>query len=211
MGESWEIKMPHKKPAPAETSPSREERAHLDNLLDEALSESFPASESMAIQFEDEMFPDSVVDLSGTLAEAVLSSRSDAIVAADKNGIIRFWNPGAERIFGFRSAEAVGQSLDIIIPERLRRRHWDGYDHAMTTGRSRYGEGDVLAVPALRNGGGQVSIEFTVVLLRARSGTLLGIAAILRDVTKRFEEIRALKRQVGSIRAQDENRQEPAG
>jgi len=152
----------------------------------------------VAIEFDNETVEDVVVNISDVLAQAVLSTRSDALIAADTGGVIRFWNPGAERIFGFARAEAIGQSLDIIIPERLRQRHWDGYDHAMQTGRSRYGEGDVLAVPAIRKDDRQVSIEFTVMLLRDERGQLVGIAALLRDVTARFEEHRALKRQLAA-------------
>ena len=111
-------------------------------------------------------------------------------------GIIRFWNPGAERIFGYRSADAIGQSLDIIIPERLRKRHWDGYRRVIKTGESRYGEGDVLAVPGIKKDGAGVSIEFTIVPLRDGAGELTGLAAIMRDVTKRFEEMRALKQKL---------------
>src|SRR5215468_933549 len=85
------------------------------------------------------------------VAEAVLSTPADAIVAADREGIIRFWNRGAERIFGHAAAAAIGRSLDLIIPERLRQRHWDGYRHTMETGQSRYGDGDLLSVPALRS------------------------------------------------------------
>ena len=88
------------------------------------------------------------------LADAILSTVSDAIVAADEDGVVRFWNPGAERIFGYASAEAVGQTLDIIIPERQRARHWAGYRQVMATGESRYGRGDVLAVPGVRKDGG---------------------------------------------------------
>jgi PAS domain S-box-containing protein len=127
------------------------------------------------------------------LGEAILSTKSDAIVAADNHGIIYFWNPGAERIFGYASAEAVGQSLDIIIPERLRKRHWDGYSHVMSGGGSRYESGDVLAVPAIKSDGRRISIEFTIVSLRDGAGNLTGLAAIMRDVTQRFEEMRALK------------------
>ena len=130
------------------------------------------------------------------LAKAVLSTASDAIIAADKDGIIRFWNPGAERIFGYSSEAAVGTSLDIIIPERLRQRHWHGYDQVMNGGESRYGHGDILAVPSIRKDGAAISIEFTIVPLRDDAGALIGLAAILRDVTKRFEEMRALKRQL---------------
>src|ERR671936_2170538 len=117
------------------------------------------------------------------IAEALLASGADAIVATDRDGIIRHWNKGAERIFGHSAAEAVGQSLDLIIPEQLRERHWEGYRQVMRTGQSRYGEGDLLAVPGLRKDGSRVSLEFTVALIRDEAGQPVGIAAILRDVT----------------------------
>jgi PAS domain S-box-containing protein len=135
----------------------------------------------------------SMLDLIG---EAVLSTHSDAIIEAGRDGIIGFWNPGAERIFGFTSNEAVGHSLDLIIPERLRQRHWDSYDRTLRTGESRYGAGDVLAVPALRKDGTTISVEFTVVPLKNEKNEMTGIIAIIRDVTKRFEEMRALKRKL---------------
>src|SRR4029079_12296092 len=130
------------------------------------------------------------------LAKAVLSTGSDAIIAADRDGIIRFWNPGAERIFGYSSEAAVGASLDIIIPERLRQRHWHGYNQVMNSGESRYGHGDILAVPSIRKDGAAISVEFTIMPLHDDIGALIGLAAILRDVTKRFEEMRALKRKL---------------
>ena len=131
-----------------------------------------------------------------TLARALLGTSSDAIIAADKDGVVRFWNPGAERIFGYTSEDAVGQSLDIIIPERLRKRHWDGYQQVMEGGESRYGHGDILAVPGIRKDGTAISVEFTIVPLTNEAGRLNGVAAIMRDVTKRFEEVRALKRKL---------------
>src|SRR5215472_6637042 len=130
------------------------------------------------------------------VAEAVLSTRADAIVAADREGIIRFWNRGAERIFGHAADAAIGRSLDLIIPERLRQRHWDGYRHTMATGKSRYGEGDLLSVPALRRDGATISVEFTVVPLKNPAGEMIGIIAVLRDATKRFEEMRALRKKL---------------
>ena len=132
----------------------------------------------------------------GALARALLGTSSDAIIAADKDGIVRFWNPGAERIFGYTSEDAIGQSLDIIIPERLRKRHWDGYQQVMQGGESRYGHGDILAVPSIRKDGAGISVEFTIVPLTDEAGLLNGVAAIMRDVTKRFEEMRALKRKL---------------
>jgi PAS domain S-box-containing protein len=139
------------------------------------------------------------VDVPDLLAKAVLSARSDAIVAADRDGIICFWNPGAERIFGHASREAIGQSLDLIIPERLRKRHWDGFRHTMETGHSRYGEGDLLSVPALRNDGATISVEFTIVPLKTETGSMTGMVAIMRDVTARFEEMRQLKRKLAAV------------
>jgi PAS domain S-box-containing protein len=129
------------------------------------------------------------------LTKAVLSTAADAIVAADSDGKIFFWNPGAERVFGFSSADAVGQSLDIIIPQQLRKRHWAGYREVMASGESRYGHGDLLAVPALTKAGNKISVEFTIVPLRGEKADLIGLAAIMRDVTKRFEEMRILRRQ----------------
>ncbi len=136
------------------------------------------------------------MDLAAALAEALLATRSDAIIAADRDGVIRFWNPGAERLFGHSSAEALGRSLDLIIPARLRERYWQGYGRVMATGQSRYGESDVLAVPALRKDGATISVEFTIMPLRDQAGHLIALAALLRDVTKRFEETRALKRRL---------------
>lgn len=120
----------------------------------------------------------------------------DAIVYADAEGVIRFWNRGAERIFGYAEAEALGKSLDIIIPESLRARHWNGYRATMSSGSTRYGAGEILAVPAVRKDGRRISIEFTIVPFRDDAGRMAGIAAILRDVTVRFEELRALRGQL---------------
>jgi PAS domain S-box-containing protein len=130
------------------------------------------------------------------LADAILTASADAILATDRQGVIRFWNPGAVRIFGFARDEAIGASLDLIIPERLRKRHWDGWQRVMATGVTRYGEGDVLAVPAIAKDGRRVSVEFTIILLRGPDRQVAGMAAILRDVTARFEETRRLRREL---------------
>ena len=126
----------------------------------------------------------------------------DAIVFADREGTIRFWNSSAERVFGFAAAEALGQSLDLIVPERQRARHWEGYHRVMAGAASRYGEGDLLAVPAMRNDGRRISIEFTILPLHDAAGTILGITAFLRDVTDRFEELRSLRRELAALKPQ---------
>ena len=132
------------------------------------------------------------------VARALLTTSSEAVVAADRDGVITVWNPGAERLFGHPVEEAVGSTLDLIVPERLRAAHWRGYREVMRTGRSRYGPGDVLAVPGVRRGGATVSLEFTVTPLQDPGGRPAGIVAVLRDVTARFEELRALRRQLAA-------------
>jgi PAS domain S-box-containing protein len=134
------------------------------------------------------------------LFEHILRDAADAIIYADARGIIRFWNAGAERIFGYEAREAIGRSLDLIIPEKLRARHWQGYRQVMASGQSRYGAGDLLAVPGQRKDGTRVSLEFTIVPLRDDAGAMLGMAAILRDVTQRFNEMKALKEQLAAKR-----------
>lgn len=129
-------------------------------------------------------------------AAALLAGMPDGVVYSDAEGKIRFWNQGAARIFGFTQAEALGLSLDIIIPENLRARHWQGYAETMRTGQTRYGDGQLLSVPALRKDGARISVEFTIVPFTDAAGKMIGIAAIMRDATARFEEMRALRRQI---------------
>jgi PAS domain S-box-containing protein len=135
------------------------------------------------------------MNMSDQLGKALLASSSDAVVATDREGHITFWNPGAERIFGFAANEAVGKSLDLIIPENLRARHWEGFHHVMKTGVSRYGNGDLLSVPGLAKDGRRISVEFTIVMLRD-GADVAGTVAVMRDVTKRFEEVRELRRKL---------------
>jgi PAS domain S-box-containing protein len=127
------------------------------------------------------------------LGQSVLRDIPDAVIYADHEGAIRFWNAGAERIFGFSPDEALGQSLDIIIPERLRQRHWDGYRHMMNTGQSQHRSDELLAVPAQTKSGQTLSVQFTVAAVRDPDGALAGIVAVLRDVTATFQELKRLR------------------
>lgn len=140
------------------------------------------------------------MNFSTGLTDALLNSASDAIIATNREGVVTFWNPGATRIFGFSSDEAIGQSLDFIIPENLRARHWEGYRHTMATGESRYGTGDLLSVPALTKSGTRISVEFTIVMLRDERGLPDGTVAVLRDITKGFMEKLALRRELAELR-----------
>lgn len=128
------------------------------------------------------------------IAHALLEGMPDALVVSDRDGIIQVWNAAAERIFGFSASEALGQSLDIITPERLRARHWEGYDNTMRTGQTRYGSGDLLSVPAIRRDGTQISVQFSIMPIHSENGELSAIAAIMRDVTADFDERKRLRK-----------------
>ena len=141
-------------------------------------------------------------ELPENFAAHLVEACADAVVYADAAGVIRFWNAGAARIFGYESGEALGASLDLIVPERLRARHWQGYDEVMHGRESRYGHGDLLAVPGLHKDGRQISVEFTILPFHDAAGGLIGIAAFLRDVTKRFEEMRSLRRELATAKAE---------
>ncbi|BEP50728.1 MULTISPECIES: PAS domain-containing protein [Variovorax] len=122
----------------------------------------------------------------------LVEGAGDAIMVCDAQGAITLWNRAAERIFGFTEAEALGQSLDMIIPQRQRQRHWDGYHKTMETGITKYGA-DLLRVPALHKDGHTLSIAFTVSMLFSQSREVTGIVAIVRDETTRFAEERKLR------------------
>ncbi|WGD32364.1 PAS domain S-box protein [Ancylobacter sp. WKF20] len=131
------------------------------------------------------------------MGATLIDSAADAIIASDRAGDIVLWNAGAARIFGFTEAEALGQSLDIIIPEPFRARHWEGYHETVASGESRYGAGDMLAVPGLHKDGRRLSLEFTIALMK-QEGRVTGMVASLRDVTARFEETKALKKKLAA-------------
>jgi PAS domain S-box-containing protein len=133
-------------------------------------------------------------------AERLISGMSEAIVYADATGTIEVWNDGAVRLFGHTASEAIGQSLDLIIPANLRERHWTGFHETMRTGQSRYADGQLLSVPALRKDGARISVEFTIVPFTGDGGEMIGIAAIMRDGTARFEEMRALRREIATLK-----------
>ena len=127
---------------------------------------------------------------------------ADALVIADRDGTITFWNDSAGRVFGWSAEEAVGRSLDLIIPERLRDRHWTGYRGVMASGETRYGV-NLLEVPALHKDGRRLSIAFTVTLLRQPGEELpYAIAAVLRDDTQRWHERRRLAERVAELEQQ---------
>jgi PAS domain S-box-containing protein len=136
--------------------------------------------------------------LSEQLCRQIVEHIPDGVIVADRDGVIRFWNGGAEAIFGYRPDEALGRTLDLIIPERLRARHWEGYQRVMAGGQTRYGR-ELLAVPAVRKDGSRISLEFSIGLLREPDGSLSGTLAILRDVTARWERDKALRERLAAL------------
>ena len=135
---------------------------------------------------------------SAPLFRSLVEGSPDAIVVADREGVIRLWNAAAETMFGYAAAEAVGRSLDFIIPEKLRQRHWSGYDAVMRSGATRYGS-ELLKVPAVHRDGRRLSLEFRIALLRSESGEVFGVGAFLRDVTQAWNERKALLERIDAL------------
>ena len=135
------------------------------------------------------------------LASSIVNLSSDAIMFSDREGIIRLWNSGAEKMFGFTADEALGQSLDLIIPENLRGRHWDGYYSVMESGTSRYSS-EMLSAPALQKSGTRISTKFSMVMVKDEAGEMLGVAAIIRDVSARWQREKELKERLKVLEAE---------
>lgn len=133
--------------------------------------------------------------------QALVAAVGDAIIASDADGAITLWNPGAARMFGYAEEEALGQSLDLITPERLRNRHWEGYNKSMATGTTRYGN-DLLRVPAVHKDGRAMSIAFTVAMLFTPENKVGAVVAVIRDETTRFNDERALRKRVAELEGQ---------
>jgi PAS domain S-box-containing protein len=136
----------------------------------------------------------------GWLYQRIVEDNPIAILFADRDGKIRFWNAGAEAMFGYTAEEALGQSLDLIVPERQRARHWEGWARVMASGVTKYGR-DALAVPATRKDGSRISIEFNIILLRAPTGELLGAAAMVQDVTVRWQQQKEMNARLAALEA----------
>jgi PAS domain S-box-containing protein len=135
------------------------------------------------------------------LCQQIVDQNRMAIICGDPEGKIQLWNKGAEEIFGWSAEEAIGQSMDFIIPEKHREKHWSGYDRVMQTGETKYGK-QVLSVPALTKSGARVSVEFTVVLIKNAEGKIVSIAATMQDVTARWERDKELRQRLAAAEAQ---------
>lgn len=144
-----------------------------------------------------------------SLYRRIIESTPDAIIFADQDGIIRLWNAGAEAVFGYTADEAVGQMLDLIVPEKQQERHWEGYFRVMKSGQTKYGK-ELLAVPGVRKDGSRVSLEFSVALIRDEDGVLLGVSAVMRDVTARWRKDKEMRERLIALEASAKARKRPS-
>jgi PAS domain S-box-containing protein len=145
------------------------------------------------------------IDASGTapspdLVQAIVGQAPDAIVFADRDGRIRLWNRGAERLFGYAAAEALGENLDLIIPEPLRQAHWAGYDHAIATGRTRH-DGRATVTRSMHKDGRKLYVDISFAVIVDAGGTAVGALAIGRDATARHEAERATRARIAALEA----------
>ncbi len=138
------------------------------------------------------------VDGPGISMEALVEQSPDAVIFADRSGVIRAWNAASERMFGHASEHAIGQRLDLIVPERFREAHWQGYARAISDGETKYA-GQSLPTRALRGGGEQFYVELSFAIVRGDDGEVAGALATARDITERFEQDRDNRRRLAEL------------
>ena len=134
------------------------------------------------------------------LTSQLVEDSPDAMIFADREGVIRVWNSAAERIFGHRAEAALGQTLDLIVPERFREQHWTGYDRALTARATKY-VGQSLPTRAMRADGTQITVELSFAIVLGADGEALGALATARDISERFEQERELRRRLRELEA----------
>ena len=132
------------------------------------------------------------------LFEAIVEQAPDAIIFADRGGAIRVWNRGAEAVFGYAAAEVLGKSLDVIIPERLRGAHWEGFRRAIDTGQTKYGN-RVLTTRSVHKNGRKLYVDLSFGLLKDEAGAVIGAMAVGRDGTARYLSDGALRVRVAEL------------
>ena len=132
------------------------------------------------------------------LFEAIVEKIPDAVIFVDRDGVVRVWNPGAEAVFGFRANETLGQSVDLIIPERLRAGHWEGFRRAIDNGKTRYGN-QVRTTRSIHKDGRKLYVDLSFGLVTDASGAVVGAVAVGRDCSERYESERALRDQIAAL------------
>lgn len=137
---------------------------------------------------------------------ALFEQAPDGIIFADREGVIREWNAAAAKIFGYSRDEAIGRSLDLVVPEEFRAAHWRGYDRALVAGRTKY-SGTAMPTRSMRRDGSTIYVELTFAIIHGPDGQVIGALAHARDITERWardreqrQRLRALEQQLGESR-----------
>ena len=138
-------------------------------------------------------------DIAGVSGAELLAQAPDALIFADREGVIRMWNAAATEVFGHNSEEAIGQSLDLIIPERFREAHWTGFDRALAAGETKY-RGQALPTRSERNGE-PIYVELTFAMVHDSSDAVVGVMCGARDITKRFQDEREMRTRLRELEA----------
>lgn len=140
------------------------------------------------------------------LAAQLIEQAPDAVIFAGNDGMVRSWNDGATAIFGHTADEAIGQNLDLIVPERFRDAHWKGYDRALAAGDTKY-RGQALPTRSMRKDGTAIYVELSFAIVKDASGEVIGALAHARDITERFQREREQRERIKELEA----RAAPAG
>ena len=141
---------------------------------------------------------DRLTQTGSRLCDAILAQVPDAIIFADRDGVIRQWNRGAEALFGFAAAEVVGSSLDVIIPERFRQAHWEGFRRAVASGHTRHGN-SVRTTRAVHKSGRKLYVDLSFGLVRDDSGSVIGSVAVGRDCSVRYSADKMLRQRLAEL------------
>lgn len=138
-------------------------------------------------------------ELAAVSGDELMKQAPDALILADREGVIRRWNAAAAEVFGHSAEEAIGQTLDLIIPERFREQHWTGFDRALEAGETKY-RGQALPTRSERNGEA-IYVELTFAMVHDSSGAVVGVLCGARDITQRFQDDRAMRTRLRELEA----------
>ena len=144
--------------------------------------------------------------VSDAVAAAMVKAVPEAIIFADLKGLVRYWNRGAEEIFGFTAQEAMGQSLDLIIPERMRQAHWDGYYKAIEYGDTYSGRGSRVTRSLHKEEGRSLYVDMSFAIVKDHEGKVIGSLAVARDATERFTAEKEMRKQIAALSANAEGK-----
>jgi PAS domain S-box-containing protein len=132
------------------------------------------------------------------LFRAIAEQAPDAIIFVDTKGVVRFWNESAKAVFGYSADEALGRSLDLIIPERLRRAHWDAFQRAIEIGQTKLGR-QAFATRAVHKDENRLYVELSFAVVKDMAGTVAGALGIARDITSRYVSDSALRERLSEL------------